>query len=113
VIVRANKAELELLGYEKAEYVGRHISEFHVDKDAVEDILGRLARGEQIDQYPARLLAKDGTTRHVLITSNALMRDGVFAQTRCFTIDVTGTRLAEEKVVAGERRFQDILQGMP
>lgn len=113
VIVRANKAELELLGYEKAEYVGRHISEFHVDKDAVEDILGRLARGEQIDQYPARLLAKDGTTRHVLITSNALMRDGAFAQTRCFTIDVTGTRLAEEKVVAGERRFQDILQGMP
>ena len=31
IILRANKAELDLLGYTAEEYVGRHIAEFHAD----------------------------------------------------------------------------------
>jgi PAS domain S-box-containing protein len=31
IILRANKAELSLLGYAAEEYVGRHIAEFHAD----------------------------------------------------------------------------------
>lgn len=34
VILKANRAELDLFGYRPEEYVGRHISEFHVDRDA-------------------------------------------------------------------------------
>jgi PAS domain S-box-containing protein len=30
IITWANKAELDMLGYEKEEYIGRHIAEFHV-----------------------------------------------------------------------------------
>lgn len=32
IILRANKAELSLLGYCADEYIGRHINEFHVDE---------------------------------------------------------------------------------
>ena len=42
-ILRANRAELEMLGYGREEYVGRHIAEFHADEAVICDILRRLA----------------------------------------------------------------------
>jgi PAS domain S-box-containing protein len=97
-ILRANKAELALLGYHADEYVGRNIAEFHVDTETIQNILARLGRGERIDKYPARLRAKDGAIKHVLITSSANFRDGEFLNTRCFTIDITDQKLAEDRV---------------
>lgn len=94
-ILRANRAELDLLGYAADEYVGRHIAEFHADPPAIADILGRLSCGQSLDRYPARLIAKDGSLRHVLITSNSRVENGTFVSTRCFTMDVTDLREAE------------------
>jgi PAS domain S-box-containing protein len=93
-IIRANRAELELLGYTKEEYIGRQIAEFHADPHAIEEILGKLTRGETIHSYPARLRCKDGSIRQVLISSNVLWRDGEFVHTRCFTRDITEQRQA-------------------
>jgi PAS domain S-box-containing protein len=95
IILRANKAELELLGYSPEEYVGRHIAEFHVDAPVIGEILQRLACGERLDRHPARLRAKDGSIKHVLITSNSRFVDGKFVNTRCFTTDVTDLNTAE------------------
>ena len=39
VILWANQAELDLLGYTREEYVGRHIHEFHADERTIADIL--------------------------------------------------------------------------
>ncbi|MBY2968133.1 PAS domain S-box protein [Rhizobium leguminosarum] len=94
-IQRANKAELTLLGYKAEEYVGRHIVEFHVDAPIIGDILHKLSCGEKLDRYPARLRAKDGAIKQVLITSNSRFEDGKFISTRCFTTDVTDLREAE------------------
>lgn len=105
-ILKANKAELQMLGYSPEEYIGQSISSFHVDQTVIEDILTRLGQGEKIDHYPARLRAKDGSIRHVRITSSALFRDGKFVQTRCFTTDVTET-------VRAEQRLQQVLDAMP
>lgn len=112
-ILRTNKAELEILGYSAEEYVGRHIAEFHADAPVINDILARLARGERLERYPARLRAKDGSIRHVLITSSGLFRDGKFVHTRCFTFDVTEARAAEERLREGEQKFQAMLQALP
>ena len=95
IIRRANKAELDLLGYTAEEYVGRHIAEFHADAHVIGEILQRLAGGQKLDRYPARLRAKDGTIKHVLITSNSRFHDGKFVNTRCFTLDVTDLREAD------------------
>src|SRR5688572_1128319 len=54
-ILRANQAELDLLGYTSSEYVGRNIADFHVDKPAIEDILRRLTTGEVLHDYPAQI----------------------------------------------------------
>ena len=99
IILRANRAELELLGYSPEEYVGHHIAEFHADPQVIEDILERLGRGETLCNYDARLRCKDGTVRHVLINSNVLWKDGQFVHTRCFTRDITDRRQAERRLV--------------
>jgi PAS domain S-box-containing protein len=97
-ILWANKAELDLLGYEADEYVGHHIAEFHADRDRIDDILQRLLRGETLYDYPARLRCKDGTVKDVVIHSNALWEDGRFIHTRCFTRDVTERKRTEEEL---------------
>jgi PAS domain S-box-containing protein len=63
IILRANRAELALLGYRREEYVGRPIAEFHADQDVICDILHRLEVGEHLRDYPARLKCKDGSIR--------------------------------------------------
>ncbi|HEX4924223.1 MAG TPA: PAS domain S-box protein, partial [Bdellovibrionales bacterium] len=88
-ILRANRFELTLLGYDEDEYVGRHIAEFHADEEVICDILNRLKGNQTIKDYPARLRCKDGSIKHVLITSNVYWKDGKFIHTRCFTRDVT------------------------
>lgn len=105
IIVRANEAELSLLGYSADEYIGRHIGEFYVDPAEIGDILNKLSCGEKLERYPARLRAKDGSIRHVLITSNGRFKDGKLVNTRCFTVDVTGLRDAEEARRESEERL--------
>ena len=95
-ILWANDAELSLLGYSRDEYVGHNIAEFHDDPPVLERILDRLSSGDSLRDVPARLRCKDGTIRHVLISSNALIRDGKLVHTRCFTRDVSDRWLAQE-----------------
>jgi PAS domain S-box-containing protein len=95
VILRANQAELDLMGYERDEYVGRNIVEFHVDRPIIEDILRRLAGREILHDYPARVRCKDGSIKHVLIDSSVFFEGDRFIHTRCFTRDVTSQRGGE------------------
>jgi PAS domain S-box-containing protein len=105
-ILRVNQAELDLLGYAREEYIGRHIAEFHVDRPVIEDILARLSRGEKLDKYEARLKAKDGSIKHVLISSNVNFREGQFINTRCFTIDVTDLKKTGTALRESEQRLR-------
>jgi PAS domain S-box-containing protein len=105
-ILRVNQAELDLLGYTREEYVGRHIAEFHADKSVIDDVLARLTRGEKLDKYGARLKAKDGSIKHVLISSNVHFRDGQFINTRCFTLDVTDLKKAETALRESDQRLR-------
>jgi PAS domain S-box-containing protein len=95
-IMWANQAELDLLGYTRDEYIGHHIAEFHADQDVINDILYRLANKQTLHDYQARLRHKDGSIRHVLITSNVRWDNERFLHTRCFTRDITEDTQAEE-----------------
>ncbi len=97
-ILRVNQAELDLLGYVKEEYVGRSIREFHADPPVIEDILSRLAAGEQLRDYEARMRCKDGTIKQVLIDSNGLWEDGKFIHSRCFTRDISKRKRMEDSL---------------
>jgi len=113
-ILRANQAELDLLGYTRDEYVGRKIAEFHADRPVVEDILRRLTLGETLSGHPARMRCKDGSIKHVLIDSNVRWgKNGEFIHTRCFTRDVTQRVLAEEALRQRTAQFETLLNAAP
>ena len=99
-------AELDLLGYAREEYVGRNIAEFHADEPVINEMLGRLSRGETLRDHPARLRHRDGSIRHVLVDSSVLFEDGKFVHTRCFTRDVTDSKHLEEALWKSEERFR-------
>jgi PAS domain S-box-containing protein len=113
IILRANQAELDLLGYPPEEYIGRQIRDFYVDADVIEQILRDLHAGLKIDKRPARLRARDGSVRHVQITSNARYVDGQFVNTRCFTVDVTQQQAIHEALCERERQLRQILSAIP
>jgi PAS domain S-box-containing protein len=102
-ILWANKTELKMLGYEREEYIGHHISEFHADQQAIEDILQRLGRYEELHGYETSLRCKDGITRHVRIHSNVFAQNGRFVHTRCFTVDVTDQKKMEQALILTEK----------
>ncbi|MER8376204.1 PAS domain S-box protein [Mesorhizobium sp. M1406] len=112
-ILHANKAELNLLGYEAPDYVGRDIASFHIDEHAINDILARLARGEAVERYPARLRARDGSIKHVEVSSSGHFENGQLVHSRCFTVDVTRLKSAELAVNQNEDRFHQILDALP
>ncbi len=97
IILQVNRAELDMLGYSREEYVGYDIAEFHADPGAIRHIMLRLARRETLVDYPARLRAKDGSIRHVLINSNVLWEGERFIHSRCFTRDITDAKKAEHE----------------
>src|SRR5439155_554824 len=51
---------------------------------------------ETVDAWEARMRARDGSIKDVLISSNALWEDGHFVRTRGFTRDITDRRRMEE-----------------
>ena len=105
-ILWANQFELDLLGYAAAEYIGRHIGEFHVDAEGAAAMLKRLREGQTTTDEPARLRCKDGSVREVLVTSNVQWEDGAFTYSRCFMRDVTDQKRTEQALRETEERVE-------
>jgi PAS domain S-box-containing protein len=95
VILRANRTELDFLGYSAEEYVGRHVADFHVDRDLAFGLLARLRDGAEVRDCEARMRARDGSIRHVLLDSNGWWEEGRLTRSRWFTRDITARKHAE------------------
>lgn len=91
IIIWANQAELDLLGYSADEYIGHHIKDFHQDEFTINDILQRLSSDQILKDFPAILKSKDDSVKHVRINSNVYRKNGEFIHTRCITTDITAT----------------------
>jgi PAS domain S-box-containing protein len=96
IVLRVNKAELDLLSYARAEYLGHNIADFHADQGVIADIMNRVSKGETLQDYEARMRCKDGSIKHVLIDSSGWWQDGQFVHSRSFTRDITDRKRAEE-----------------
>lgn len=88
-ILWANKALLKLLGYSAGDYFGRHLSEFFVSKRDLQAFWTKLMQREEIYDFPAEVICKDGSVKRVLIHSNGLWEGERFVHTRTFIRDVT------------------------
>ena len=82
--------------YMREEYVGQHISRFHVDRDVIDDALSRLLRGDSLSKFPAGCGTGTGRSRKCSIDSNSLWDKGRFLHSRCLMFDVTEQKREEE-----------------
>jgi PAS domain S-box-containing protein len=112
-ILWVNQAELDMLGYTRNEYLGHNIAEFHADAPVIANMLARLLRGEVLCNYEARLRCKDGSIRHVQVSSSGLFENGKFVHTRCFTVDVTEKKTLETALRESERRLRETIDALP
>jgi len=87
IILYANECELEVLGYEKSEYVGHHVSEFQIDKDRLSDMVLRLSRFDKLKNYPARVQGKN-EIKYIIYNSSVYEQNGEFKHTRCYGTEV-------------------------
>jgi len=84
IIVRANKSELDALGYLEEDYIGQPIAQFHNSQELIQSILVKLINHDEIWKQEANIICKDGTLARVSITSSR-GKDGL---TRCISIPV-------------------------
>jgi PAS domain S-box-containing protein len=103
IIQRVNRAELHMLGLEAQDYVGKHVADFHVDREVMEDVLRRVAAGEAVVDQEARLRCSDGSIKHVLLDCTGYWEGGRLVHTRCFTRDITERKSVEERLRQIER----------
>jgi len=106
-IIWANRAQLEMLGYSREEYINRHVFLFYTDNEVMDDILDRLRREKVLVNYQARLRCKNGHIRHVLVNSNAYFKDGIFQHFRCYITDITEIKKEELRTKSLLARLQD------
>jgi len=97
-ILRANQAQLDLLGYSREEYLGRHIAGFYADQSVIADLVRRLAKGETVRDCEVCLRCKDGSMKYVLVSTNVLWEDGRFIHTRSFMRDITQRKRLEAEL---------------
>ncbi|MGS0997233.1 PAS domain S-box protein [Rhodanobacter sp. UC4451_H18] len=112
-ILRANQAELDLLGYRRDEYVGHNLADFDADDDNLCALLARVRAGESVDKRPARLIGGDGRVRQVQISSSGRFERGQFVHSRCITIDVKEQNSRQRATAERGRLSQQLLQALP
>jgi PAS domain S-box-containing protein len=91
-VIEANRAMLDLLGYEPEAYVGHHLVEFHLPGLALDTLLGRLATGEPVRDLAARVRARDGSVKEVRLDTGASWESGGQRRTCCVSRDATVQR---------------------
>ena len=87
MIIYANECELEVLGYEKDEYVGHHVSEYQIDSNCLADMMERLSRFDVLKNYPARVQGKFDI-KYIIYNSSVYEENGEFKHTRCYGTEV-------------------------
>ena len=104
----ANRAELDLLGYQREDYIGKNIASFHVDSVASHDVLDRWQHGQSLQNHEMLVRARDATVRIVSINSSPHYKNGKLVHTRCFSRDVTQRKTAEEALRISQQKLSAI-----
>ncbi len=99
IIRRANDEELRMLGYERDEYEGHHVREFHEDPQVAADVLATFDNRRGLRGIATRMRCKDGSLKDVMINCTVSTGADAAVNTWCFTLDVSD-RVAAERTQA-------------
>ena len=108
IIVFANKAELDLLGYDEDEYVGQPLSKFYYDSALYENLFLRLRKDGFIKNQQAKMICKDGSLKDILISCNFYAEGNKMIHSRCFTRDITEVKRSENRLLLLNRAGEEL-----
>lgn len=112
-ILRANLAQLDLLGYPAKDYLGQSFLKFSGDPSQGLELLRRLAAKETVRNFPMTRRCKDGTLRHVLVDANSFWSDSQFQYSSIFLRDITDRIELERGILqVSEREHRHIAQDL-
>ena len=99
VFIRVNHTELELLGYEDEEMVGRPVWEFIVENVSRTAIAAKIAQEMALEPYERTFRRKDGTMVPVLMIDRLIRdRNGVVHGLRTTCIDIRRRKAMESEL---------------
>jgi PAS domain S-box-containing protein len=111
IVVWANHAELEMLGYGGGEYIGQILYDFYVDPVAIRSAFQQLLDDQPVISHESQMIRKDGSICDVSISATALFEEGKFVHAQCFTRDISEQKQAEAALRQNERKFRAIFNG--
>lgn len=117
VFTRMNNTELQWLGYERDEVIGKMTLADIISPKSLEETVRRIseiAQKKQLDDVETEFLRRDGTTFPVLINARAVYCPrGEFMGIRATVFDNTTRAIAEDALRDSEARFQQFMNNGP
>ena len=110
IITSWNQGAEKILGYTRAEMIGRPITDIiPPDRQSEERlIIEKIARGERVDHFETKRLRKDGSLVDVSLTiSPILNKDGVVVGASKIARDITKPKRTAEKLEAALREAEN------
>jgi PAS domain S-box-containing protein len=95
-ILWANRTVLELLGYQHDQFVGHSIASFIEPGPAAEDLLRSFRDAETVRGCEIQIRCGNGALRWMRIEGNPWKYKGHFLHTRCFVLDISQKKRADE-----------------
>src|SRR6185436_6279889 len=98
VVNRANRAELEMLGYRESpsDYLGHDWREFVVDPGLVDEMLDRLAHEGDLQDFPLTLVRRDGGLVPVRVFASGRHEGGRLQGDRAVILPMNETRRPQD-----------------
>jgi len=112
-ILRANRAQMDLLGYPPEQYLGRCFSDFCTDPVGTRHLLERLAAREAVNNLRLPRRRQDGTVRLMLVDAQSVWHGGKFLYSSVFSRDITDrVHLEQEILEISEREHRRIAEDL-
>ncbi len=117
IFVQMNRTELDWLGYEREDVIGRlSFRDVIVPNEPPdgEDLLQRLIRDGKLESIETRVRRRDGSTFPALVSSTAVFdRQGRFVRSNTTVIDITERKAAEMALRDNQRFLRAITDHIP
>jgi len=115
--VLMNRTELEWLGYERDEVIGRlHFRDIILPEQIplARQRLARVIAGEKLEPAEFTIVRRNGQRFHGLLNTTAVFDDeGRFVRTNNTLVDITERKAAEEALQEHQRFLRDITDHVP
>ncbi|SHG57799.1 PAS domain-containing sensor histidine kinase [Massilia sp. CF038] len=115
IVITWNTGAQRFKGYTAEEIIGQHFSTFHTPEDqaaGIPAIALRQAREEGKFECEGWRVRKDGSRFWASVVMDPVVQDGVLVGFAKITRDITEKRRAEDELLASERQFRMLVQGV-